>query len=456
MAASSPGDGGAGNAARESADPAGNAILGALCILVFAAGLSTFWSTLMNATVISGYEIVFVLVYVILSRLSPGRAPPPKPNPIVLIALALWFASVTVSLVVSPYDLLRQGPGLLRYEQTVAHLAFFIAVREFLGRYRVPQHWALLAIPASGLAVALLAVTLLLGLDPGDKGAGVRWFHEPPFNTHIRHSGYQVAAGIGALVAFFAAGKRVPLGRAVLWLALVVLCTFIIWMGGRGAVFSVLAAVGLLALALWIMGAKSRGLGLAFASAVALGLLLSEWLAVFDWNGVVDYVVMRTSQALEAQDLNQFGSGRIDIWRTSWESVREHLAFGLGPNGYWFMANRIYGVQPHSFLVQFLLEWGVIGALLFLGLLVYGFWRGVLEHVVRARGEIDVASLSAGTIIVVLTVHGLVDGTYYHPQPSLYLALAFAIWTLPRAGSRPDAETGPGAGRRAGPLSPDR
>ena len=70
----------------EAADPAGNAILAALCILVFAAGLSTFWSPLLNATVISGYEIVFVFVYVILSRMSPGSAEAPKPNPIVLVA----------------------------------------------------------------------------------------------------------------------------------------------------------------------------------------------------------------------------------------------------------------------------------------------------------------------------------------------------------------------------------
>ena len=46
---------------------AGHAILGALCILVFATGLSTFWSPSINATIISGYEIVFVLVYAILS-----------------------------------------------------------------------------------------------------------------------------------------------------------------------------------------------------------------------------------------------------------------------------------------------------------------------------------------------------------------------------------------------------
>ena len=55
-----------------------------------------------------------------------------------------------------------------------------------------------------------------------------------------------------------------------------------------------------------------------------------------------------------------------------------------------------------------------------------------MTHIVHAGRDLDIAALSAGTMIVALTIHGLVDGTYYHPQPSFYLALGFAIWTLPR------------------------
>ena len=418
--------------ARETADSAGNAILAALCILVFASGLSTFWSPLFNATVISGYEIVFVLVYAILSRVSPGAAESPKTNLIVLIAVAAWFGSVTISLVASPYDMVREGPGLLRYEQTAAHLAFFIAVRQFFGSYRVPVHWALLAIPASCLAVVAFAGYLLLGLDQFDADVSFRWFHDPPFNSHIRHTGYQVTAGAAVLIAFFADGNRVPLARAPVWLALTVLLAFLLWLGGRGAALSVLAAFILLAIALRIMGAKSRGLWLAFALSAALGLILSDSLAVFDWNGVIDRVAAQPSEAAGAPDLNQFGSGRVDLWRTVLGERPGLPAVRPGSNGYWFMPNRSHGIQPHSFLVQFILEWGLVGGLLLLGLLLYGFWRGFLAHVVWARSGLDISSLSAGTAIVALTVHGLVDGTYYHPQPSLYLALAFAIWTLPR------------------------
>ncbi len=423
--------------AKQGRHPTPRGVFGVLCALVFAAGLSATGTVLWNATVISLYEIVFVLVYVHLLRHLPRPAGSGRTTRILLAAIALWMAFVTLSFVASPYDVAATVPGRLRYLQTISHVVFFVAVRDFLCRVRLPVAWLLMVIPASCFVVALMAAYLLIGVDGHDPAVSERWFNDPPFNSHIRHSGYQFAAGVGALTAFFISGNRASPARAALLLVLIVLCTFLLWMGGRASILSVLAAFALLATAVRAKGVASRGLWLAFTLSMAAGLVLSEWLAVFDWNGVVD-LATRTAEAVAAEDLNQLGTGRIDIWRASWESVREHLIFGLGPNGYWFMPNRVFGVQPHSFLVQFLVEWGLAGSLLFLGLLLYGFWRGFLEHVVRARGELDVASLSAGTIIVALTVHGLVDGTYYHPQPSLYLALAFAIWTLPRR-----AEPGP-------------
>jgi O-antigen ligase len=408
----------------------GNVIFAALCILVFAAGLSSFWHPAINGTVISGYEIAFLLVYATLSRMSPARAEAPKVNPIIMIAIAAWLVSVTISLFSSPYDMVRASPGFLRYEQTLSHVVFFIAVREFLCRHRVPVQWALLAIPTSSLVMALAAAYLLRGLDQIDAHTAGMWFNNPPFHTHIRHAGYQVAAGVAVLIAFLAAEKRAPLGRAAMLLTLITLCTFLIWMGGRGSILSVIASAMLLFGALRLKGVRCKDLSIFFPLSIAVALALSQWLAVFPWNGVIDLTV-RTTDAIAAQDFNQVGSGRVAVWRTSWETTQEHLLFGLGPNGYWFMPNHIYGAQPHSFLIQFLVEWGLVGSLLFLALLAYAFFRGLLAHVIRMGKEMDIAALSAGTMIATLTLHGLVDGTYYHPQPSFYLALGLAIWTLP-------------------------
>ena len=52
----------------------------------------------------------------------------------------------------------------------------------------------------------------------------------------------------------------------------------------------------------------------------------------------------RAAEAVVAEDLNRLGTGGIAIRRAWWESVRECLIFGLGPNGCWFKPNRVFGI----------------------------------------------------------------------------------------------------------------
>ena len=107
------------------------------------------------------------------------------------------------------------------------------------------------------------------------------------------------------------------------------------------------------------------------------------------------------------------------------------MLFGLGPQGYLLMPNHIFGVHPHNIIVQFVVEWGVSGTVLFLFLLIKGFWVGLKRNVLETGKSINKYKLVAGAVITTLSIHALFDGTYYHPQPSIYLAIAFAIWITP-------------------------
>lgn len=383
-----------------------------------------------NATVISVYELVFVIRYGVLLRPWSRGLLVDRIEPIVTLALAAWLVSITISLLFSPYDLAETWPGWLRYGWTIMHVVFFLAVRDFLGRYRLPLRWLLLTIPAAGLFVAIVMAYQLINLESVDASTSIQWWYTPPFNTHIRHTGYLVTAGIAALLVYQVPVSGPRLTRGALLVVLTVLWTLLIWSGGRAAILSVLLAVALLGLTLRVKGMRSRELWLATALAIGVGAVLAEWLSVFPWNGVVE-LLTRTTDAVEAQDLNQFGSRRIEVWTSTWDSVRDHLSFGLGPQGYWYMPNRVVGIQPHNLVLQFVVEWGVVGSVIFLSLLVYAFFYGLATHILRAGREVDLATLAAGSVIAALTIHGLVDGTYYHPQPSFYLAIAFAIWTAP-------------------------
>jgi O-antigen ligase len=88
-------------------------------------------------------------------------------------------------------------------------------------------------------------------------------------------------------------------------------------------------------------------------------------------------------------------------------------------------------VQPHSALLQFLLEWGIVGTLLFSFVLLKGFIYGLRLHIMNKSLSATPYSIGAGSVIIALSIHGLFDGTYYHPQPSIFLAIAFAIWVSP-------------------------
>ncbi len=402
-----------------------NLVFLGLCALILASSLVHY------PTILAFFEMLLVLLYLLVLRRGPKAAYPNEVNPVILGLFGLWFVSVTLSFLTSPYDVASTMTGVLRYQQTMFHVIFFLVLRELFSRYRLPLEWIFIAIAGACCIVGIAMAIALMKLDSYDGQTAALWFNNPPFHGHIRHTGYQVAAGISALLVFFVARSGTPVSLWTLSVMLLGLCTFLIWMGGRGSLLSVLVASGLLSMTLRTMGQPSHRLWLALGLSMVLGTVMAQWLVVFPWNGLFD-LVERTASAV-AEGADEVASGRIALWLSAWTSVKGHLWFGLGPQAYVFMPNHIFGIQPHSMVMQFLVEWGLLGGLLFSALLAYGFYRGFMLHIVRAgRDQVDLAALAAGTVIVALTFHGLFDGTYYHPQPSLYLATAFAVWTSPK------------------------
>jgi len=393
-----------------------------LCASVFLTGFFN------GAFQVLAFEWSFIYIYIVFLRALPSTLGTIRQNQAVFGLAVLWGASVTVSLLMSPLHLSNEPAAIIRYVQTLSHVVFFLFVRDFIGRHPVSFRWPLLAIPLSVVGVAAVMSFLLYGEDLTSADTASRWMNYHPFNAHIRHTGYLITAGIGILIGFCLSGHERAANRSAILLLLIVLFTFLFWTGGRGAALSVVFAFGTTGLVVWLKGGSVRFLSIAFIVSLFAGLVLSELLAVFPWNGVLQMVL----RSVQSQDLGQLSTGRIDIWRSAWDSVKDHLGFGLGPHGYWFMPNRIFGVQPHSVVLQFLVEWGVVGALLFTTLMAIGFYQGLREHVLDVRSNMNPTRIAAGALILVLAVHGLYDGTFFHPQPSLYLALCFAIWSTPR------------------------
>ncbi len=206
----------------------------------------------------------------------------------------------------------------------------------------------------------------------------------------------------------------------------VVLCglfLLLFWLGGRGAILSVFGVILFYVLVAKLKNSLSLRFIVSIIFAMSIGLLLSELLALYHWNGVTGGL----GRSVNATTMNQLSSNRLDIWAQTWEVYKNHIFWGLGPQGF-IGAIEFKGIiQPHNVFLQFLIEWGLVGTVLFIILLVRGFYAGLIKNVIQVK-KINTVMLGGGGVIVALSLHAITDGTFYHPQPSVYLAFAYALW----------------------------
>jgi hypothetical protein len=149
------------------------------------------------------------------------------------------------------------------------------------------------------------------------------------------------------------------------------------------------------------------------------------------------------------------GSGRFDFWRVALHGFEAHPVGGLGQDNFgdYYLLHRRTSEEPtspHSLELRLLSETGVVGFLLFAGVIVFA---GVAARRSR-RGGTDLArALSAAAImpVIVWLVHGSVDWFWEMPAlsgPALgFLAMAGAdveprpvtgpaVWHSPRRAPR--------------------
>ena len=350
-----------------------------------------------------------------------------KRHQLVSIVLAAWTICIVFSLLSSPADLLAQMLAWSRLLQTFSHLLFFIFVWDFFNRYQ-PDLKLFIYTLAFGSLVIMASFIIELSLSDLVE-IETFFFQNPPFNSHMRHTGYQVT-GVICFFLIFITQKTSPGVSLLNSLVLLFLFSFLFWLGGRGAMLSVFITTFLMIGLLQVKVIEGHSpFVFKLLLVMFFAFLLSELLTVYSWNGLINTY----ARSAVSDSINQLSTGRIEIWKSTVESLNGNWLFGLGPQGYYFMPNRLFGVQPHNVILQFLIEWGLIGTVLFSFLLIRGFLFGIRLQLWIPQQKISIYSLAAGMVIIGLSFHALFDGTYYHPQPTAFLAIAFAIWLRPGA-----------------------
>ncbi|QYJ05547.1 O-antigen ligase family protein [Nocardioides panacisoli] len=264
------------------------------------------------------------------------------------------------------------------------------------------------------LAVALVAGTLLQDARPDSL----------PIYRNVRHLNYDVALLL-VVVAHLVQVARTRAAVLGLMGLLGVLSWFAVWSGGRAQLIALAVVVVVLVTGGAVRWARPRtwlvpaALGLGAVAVTALG-----------GSPLLRQQVARTADG----DLEAVSSGRLRLWQESLAQLDSPGAwlFGLGPDAFDRLRlgppsvlgadQRI--VQPHNATVQWLLEFGVLGTVLVVGLCAW-----LLVRALRTAGASDLAPerRTAAAMFLGLFAYAQLDGLFYHVVPFTLAALLAAL-----------------------------
>ena len=349
---------------------------------------------------------------------------------VVLVSI-LWFLTVLLAYLLSDFYAPGNPLATMRLKETVGHFLFFVTLYDALSHYRIDGRLLIISLIASTLFVAFYFIAVLLVSGFSDTG----WLPEFPvaghwaINGNIRRVGYQLEAAVLAAIPFlFEKGKRLLAGviiLAMLWL--------IFWLGGRASVLGVLA--GILSLGFFLGWRRSFLL-----AGIYLGLFVSIGFIDLEISTVnTNYTPTKIQQTLHARSIHQFSSGRDDVWRLELRKLKKSPLIGNGPQSYFFYPGHPPSViHAHNFLLQFLGEWGVLGAGLFLYLLCLAFKQGFKNLTKETRNHsLTPERLAGWAMITGLTTTAFFGGIYFFTQSCFFLAVAYALCSAPEGPKSP-------------------
>ena len=179
---------------------------------------------------------------------------------------------------------------------------------------------------------------------------------------------------------------------------------------------------------------------------ILAAIFLSEYFALFDWNGLSGAFTSRV-EALSGDDLdlNHYSSGRLQMWLYTLEKISEKPWFGHGPQAFDLFDDVYTAAHPHNGILQFLLEWGVIGAAAFISLLVIAFRRAWLS-LKHADISHDWEVIASFFVVLALALQSNLSGVFYIGKPSFYFAITLAICCAYQPRIKASASTNPPPG----------
>lgn len=386
---------------------------------------------------------IFLLAFNIhMLRQGHGQTPAlgvrlKKHHPVIFYALLGFCLSSLASYI--PV-MLGENTPLHKFAATIQYLFYLLmlahafSLAKFCLSYPLPPTRLFVAYLGGCLAL----ITLLLSFYHLSLAAPAgSWAIRAPFGEHVRIMGMIASVSVVNSVALFMFTDRPHrLYRFLLPGSLLACSAFLIWTGSRTSMLVTLV----ITLALICYGLWSRKLqpAQALLLAVILGAAIpvAQQFSIFPWSGLNRAITVSIptdtphaspeNPALTTGD--QLTSGRLTMWTKAWEGITAAPWFGYGPNGYYFhpMHHEDY-IHPHNLVLQFLVEWGIVGSGFLLILLGSLLWQGI-KRLPAAMAHNDTDFILPGLVVITLVITSLTDGVFFISQSLFCITMAFAAF----------------------------
>ena len=247
-----------------------------------------------------------------------------------------------------------------------------------------------------------------------------------PFSSNIRYLGYLVTAS-SMLCIIMLLQQEIERFKLIIW-ALLFVSNFalLIWLGGRGSLVA-LATSLFIYLGYFVVTAQLKVSKLVLLILlIIIAFYLAYFCTIFSWNGPLNLVRSLSPDTTQTSiDFNKLSSNRIAIWSQTLVAIFDKPWIGYGPEGYRFHPDHVFGLQPHNVFLQLLVGYGVLGTSIFIYFYVKALTIAI-KQVLQQANQFMLDSRAALMIIISLSIHGLVDGTFYHSQPLFLLIISFS------------------------------
>lgn len=262
--------------------------------------------------------------------------------------------------------------------------------------------------PAVRLGLIGMLAGAVIGVVMVRWGVGAQSMFFPTYWSARLFGGHQFVGCLAGLGLLIIPPEKYRLKPLVI-LATAIAFTGLAWSGSRAPVAGLAVFIGLWfwkgssndRRALWIWVPLLSVAGLVFSYPLGQPYPQLGWWDAFQ-------------RTVHASGVESISSDRSKFWQVVWNHIGQSPWIGHGADGYRFIHPSQNGNQPHNMLLQWLLEFGLFGAIP----IILGLIRGLAplqqarvspEPTAGQSGNIWAAAALAGALI-----YGCFDGVFYH------------------------------------------